>query len=57
MEVLYILRSKPDETVESLMKTVSNGDGTKLTRLFEGHVDWSKLVDDIFSHDKVICWW
>jgi hypothetical protein len=20
-------------------------------------VNWVRLVDDIFAHDKVICWW
>lgn len=25
--------------------------------LYEDPVDWSSLVDQIFNHDKVICWW
>ena len=25
--------------------------------VFEREVDWDALVDDIFDHEKVICWW
>ena len=24
---------------------------------YQGNVDWAELVDEIFAHDKVICWW
>jgi hypothetical protein len=57
MKVLYILRSEPDETVKKFMDALSGEDKTNIRALYEGDVDWSSLVDDIFSHDKVICWW
>lgn len=57
MKILHILRSRPDETVETFMQTVTSGDRSQVTALYEEPIDWSKLVDDIFSHDKVICWW
>jgi len=57
MKILYILRNRPDETVEKFMQTVTNGDKAQVTRLYEDKVDWSKLVDDIFGNDKVISWW
>jgi len=56
MKVLQILKSEPDESVESFLKGFSD-DEVKTVLLFEGEVDWASLVDDIFSHDKVICWW
>lgn len=57
MKILYILRTEPDGTVEKFMQTVTNGDKSKVAKLYEGQVDWSKLVDDIFEHDKIISWW
>jgi hypothetical protein len=46
MKMLHILKSEPDESVEEILEAFS-----------EEEVDWAALVDDIFSHDKVICWW
>lgn len=57
MKVLNILKSEPDETVEKLTEELSNMNETTVAVLYEGDVDWSALVDDIFVHDKVICWW
>lgn len=57
MKILYILRTRPDVTVEKFMQTITNGDQSQVRKLYEDKVDWSKLVDDIFHHDKVISWW
>ncbi|MFZ0484368.1 MAG: hypothetical protein WAL93_13355 [Desulfobacterales bacterium] len=57
MKVLNILKSEPDETVEKLGEAVSKDNPSSVTMLYEDHVDWEGLVDDIFLHDKVICWW
>ncbi|MGD2271123.1 MAG: hypothetical protein PVI06_12035 [Desulfobacterales bacterium] len=57
MKILYILRSEPDENVEQLMRVITNGDKSKVQALYSDDVNWAGLVDDIFSHDKVICWW
>ncbi len=58
MRVLHILKSSPDETVEKLINYLSETDDeTTVQPLFSGTVDWLRLVDDIFAHDKVICWW
>ena len=57
MKILYILRTRPDVTVEKFMQTITNGDRSQVRKLYEDKIDWSKLVDDIFDHDKVISWW
>jgi hypothetical protein len=57
MKILYILRSRPDVAVEKFMKTMTNGDQAEVAALYQENIDWSKLVDDIFEHDKVISWW
>ena len=56
MKMLHILKSEPDESVEKILEAFSEEEVTTV-RLFEEEVDWAALVDDIFSHDKVICWW
>ncbi len=57
MKILHILRSEPDETVEKLSAALSRENTTTVTPLYQGDVDWEALVDNIYSHDKVICWW
>ena len=57
MKVLNIVRSEPDDTVKKFIETFSGGEQDKVVALYQGNVDWSALVDDIFSHDRIICWW
>jgi hypothetical protein len=57
MKILHILRTQPDETVQELIKSSTNGDQPKAAELYKGDIDWPALVDDIFSHDRVISWW
>jgi len=57
MKVLQILRSEPDEMVKQLSESMSKNEDASSVALYQGKVDWSQLVDDIFSHDKVVCWW
>ncbi len=57
MKILHIFRSEPDETVQKIVKSTTNGDESKVTELYQDNLDWSRLVDDIFSHEKVISWW
>lgn len=57
MKVLHILRSEPNEITECLMKNMAEEKDSTIVSLHDGEVDWDKLVDDIFSHDRVTCWW
>ena len=56
MKVLHILKTEPDDTVIGLITGLA-AEEVKVVELFEGDVDWAELVDDIFTHDKVVCWW
>jgi hypothetical protein len=56
MKVLHILKSDPDETVAGFMEAFTDDDITTVP-LYADDVDWEALVDHIFSHDKIICWW
>ena len=57
MKILHILRTEPDDTIKSIASSATNGDESNTAELYKGEIDWSRLVDDIFSHDKIICWW
>jgi len=57
MKVLNIVRSAPDDFVKKFIETFSGDKGNKVIAIYEGDVNWSNLVDEIFSHDRIICWW
>ena len=57
MKVLNIIRSEPDDMKARCVEAFCGEEGAKKIALYEGDVDWSGLVDDIFGYDKVICWW
>ncbi|MGB2687618.1 MAG: hypothetical protein WBC36_01400 [Desulfobacterales bacterium] len=57
MKLLNIIRSEPDDTTKTFIESFSTDDGAKKVFLYEKDIDWSALVDDIFSYDKVVCWW
>lgn len=62
LKTLHILRSEPDETVEDLVSAMGGDGGTTVVCLYldsvsKVPVDWDRLLDDIFLHDQVICWW
>lgn len=48
--------------MEKWVDRLSGREGVTVTSLYRDNVseipvDWLRLVDDIFSHDYVICWW
>lgn len=67
MSVLHILRTEPDEIVIDFIETISGEQGAMVTALYQNSlladednphlIDWNRLVDDIFSCSKIICWW
>jgi hypothetical protein len=57
MKVLHINRSKPTAEILFLEKILSEGNESTSFPLYEGKVDYAKLVEHIFAHDRVISWW
>ena len=60
--VLHILKSEPDKTVAELIEASSLEETVAVVGLYQDEitgsvVNWCRLVDDIFSYDRVICWW
>jgi hypothetical protein len=57
MKVLNIVRSEPDDMIKKCIEAFSENKEDKVVSLYDENVDWNGIVDDIFSYDKVICWW
>jgi hypothetical protein len=57
MKLLQIMRSEPDEVAQTLIREISKDKKSQDVSLYEGVVDYEKLVEDIFASDQVICWW
>jgi hypothetical protein len=57
MKILHILRSRPDDVSRALIEGLSREGAAKEVLLYDGPVDYARLVDDIFASDRVICWW
>jgi hypothetical protein len=61
-KLLHILKSEPDDMVTRLIEAISAEEGASVALLYRDNicgrpVDWLRLVDDIFDHEKIICWW
>lgn len=59
--ILHVLRTEPDDIIAALVAEMSDGNVVAVRCLYPDKisaapVDWDRLVDDIFSHDRVICW-
>ena len=57
MKVLHILKSPPDDTVRQLFDVLSRDTVISVVELYDPCLDWDSLINEIFDHDKVICWW
>lgn len=57
MKLLHIYRSKPTEEILLLAKSLSEDNETTSFPLYEKEIDYSRLIDLIFEHDKVVSWW
>ena len=57
MRILHIYKTEPDETTKTLVKILSEGEDVTEFDLSKDSVDYGKLLDLIFEHDKVVTWW
>ncbi len=59
MKVLHILRSEPDQNTKVFLSAFSKSQELENTvfNFYEEPVDYEKLLDLIFEHEKVISWW
>lgn len=57
MDILHILRSAPDAATEKMMAELSNDQQADVVKLYARDIDWESVVDKIFAHKRVVCWW
>jgi hypothetical protein len=57
MTILNILKTKPDDVTQALMDSITEGEEATRFNLYEGPVDYEKLIDLIFKNDKTVSWW
>lgn len=56
VKILYILKAAPDASTKKIMDLQSAGNQVTTVDLTRGGVNYDKLIADVFSHDKAICW-
>jgi len=53
---LHIFRSRPRRHVRELIRVITPG-RFRPVALYREVVDYDRLIDAVFAHDRVICWW
>jgi hypothetical protein len=57
MKILHILRSEPNEMVRNFIRKTSQNAESFEYPLYQGEINYDKLLKEIFGSDKVISWW
>ncbi len=57
MKILHIFKTEPDQVTNTLVEVISKGEEITTFELYKDDVDYGRLLDLIFEHDKVITWW
>ncbi len=55
MKILYILKQEPDATLKKIMEAHKKGNDVTVVDLKQNK-DYARIVDLVFSSDKVISW-
>jgi hypothetical protein len=61
-KILHLLHREPDQQVAELISLLGRQAGITVVCLYPDAVtgrpvDWSRVLDDIFAHDTIMCWW
>ena len=56
MKVLHLLRDGPEATASRIIAVHAKEHQVKVIDLGAREISYEDLVDEIFAHDKVICW-
>jgi len=57
MKTLHILRSEPTPMTHRLIQaTCAEGDDSPFV-FYQEDIEYTRLIEKIFSCDRVICWW
>ena len=56
MKVLHILKKAPDASTKKIIEVHSAENQVTIIDLSNVGISYDKLVEDVFSHDRVFCW-
>lgn len=56
MKVLHILADGPTELSSKIIEVESKGNEVKVIDLSKKEASYEAIVEDIFSHDRVVSW-
>ena len=56
MKILHILNDGPAKLSDEIIRAQSKNNRVKVIDLSKKEVSYESIVDDIFSHDKVVSW-
>jgi hypothetical protein len=57
MKILHVFRHEPDAETKELVAIVSRDREATEFNLYQGPVDYDRLLNLALSHDQVISWW
>ncbi len=55
--MLHLIRSAPEAATSELIEAMTQSDADCVIHLYEKAPDWDRIIETIFQHDKIICWW
>jgi hypothetical protein len=56
VKILHILKTTPDVSTKKIIEVHASAHQVKSIELYKAGISYDKLLEDIFSHDKVFCW-
>ena len=56
MKVLHIVKSQPKGITKKIIELQSRKHRVKVINLRKKDISYEDIIEDIFSHDKVISW-
>ncbi len=57
MKILHILNDGPTDLSSKMIDAQSKDYEVKVVELSKKEISYEAIIDDIFSHDRVISWW
>lgn len=56
MKILHILNDGPTALSDQIISVQSRDNEVKVVDLAKGDAAYERIIDDIFSHDRVVSW-
>ena len=58
MKLLHLYKSPPDDSLKNITHALAEAaEECHEVHLYAGSVDYRQVLELIFQHDRVICWW